>query len=692
MRKIALFLPLIFAACAAEPDTVKTTFQTNRDWAPTIDNRADAAMVYGVAGRMPLEERMASWKEKGYQVHFMTGIAWGAYNDYFTGEWDGRPHWDEGQVEASGDTIWHGRPVPYIVPTENFLKYFKERIIKRAIDADADHIFLEEPEFWSRAGYSESFKREWAAYYGSAWRPQDESPEAFYLSQKLKYHLYQRALAEAFTYAKEYGRSKGRQIRCYVPTHSLINYSKWHIVSPEASLASLDCVDGYIAQVWTGTSRSPVYYNGNYKERIFETAFLEYGCMQSMTAPTGRKIWFLTDPIEDASRDWEDYRRGYQATFTAQLLYPQVNTYEIMPWPDRIYNRPYPVSPGSAEKAKISARYATMMQVMTNALQNMPMAAPLPSKYAVLMGNSLMFQEDEDLSGFFGLALPLLKRGKPVGMVHIENIGYRDALKGVEVLVMTYSNMKPLDPEAHSHIADWVRRGGKLLFCGRDDDPFQGVQEWWNTGGNNYSAPSEHLFEVLGIGADEGVNPCGKGLVYLLRMNPADFVLREDGEKPYLDALEAVCGPIEPTNTLRVERGPYRVVAVMDEGPVGTPHVEEGCLIDLYDPELPVYSKVEMSPGSQGLYYDVAKAPAKAPVILAAASRSYDEKRGKSSFSYMCKGPLDTWNVTRIMLPAEPAEVLVNGEAAQTSWDRFSGTALLRFPNSPEGVKVEIRW
>lgn len=31
-------------------DNVKTTFQTSREWKPSIDNRADAVMVYGVGG------------------------------------------------------------------------------------------------------------------------------------------------------------------------------------------------------------------------------------------------------------------------------------------------------------------------------------------------------------------------------------------------------------------------------------------------------------------------------------------------------------------------------------------------------------------------------------------------------------------------------------------------------------------
>ena len=272
------------------------------------------------------------------------------------------------------------------------------------------------------------------------------------MSSKLKYHLYYRALDEAFTYAKEYGRTKGMDIKCYVPTHSLLNYSQWQIVSPEASLASLPCVDGYIAQVWTGTSREPAHFTGVRKERVFETAFLEYGCMASMTEPTGRKVWFLTDPIEDWPRDWEDYRRNYQATFTAQLLYPQINSYEIMPWPERIYTGLYNKSKDSDEKIRIPSDYATMMQVMVNALQQMPLSETVVSGsrgVSVMMGNSLMFQrfpthegyDDPQLSNFYGMAMPLVKRGVPVSIVHIENLGFEKALADTKVLIMTYSNM-----------------------------------------------------------------------------------------------------------------------------------------------------------------------------------------------------------------------------------------------------------
>ena len=67
-------LLLVLGACGSPvQEAVKTTFQTSQGWRPTLDNRADAVMVYGVGTN--LEERLASWQEKGYQTHFMTGIA-----------------------------------------------------------------------------------------------------------------------------------------------------------------------------------------------------------------------------------------------------------------------------------------------------------------------------------------------------------------------------------------------------------------------------------------------------------------------------------------------------------------------------------------------------------------------------------------------------------------------------------------
>lgn len=725
MKRISLsVLYLAVTWIAFGQSEVKTTFQTSREWRPTIDNRADAVMVYGVGGNpsdkskaVSFEDRVQSWREKGYIVHFMTGIAWGEYKDYFTGEWDGKWHLDEGQVTRNGDTLWHGHLVPYLVPSTNFLKYFKEKHVKRAIDAGIDALFFEEPEFWARAGYSEAFKKEWKKYYGFAWSAPHLSPENTWLSSKLKYELYYQALKEVSDYAKEYGKTKGMNVTCYVPTHSLVNYSQWQIVSPEASLASLPGIDGYIAQVWTGTSREPNYYRGLEKERVFETAFLEYGSMASMTAPTGRKMFFLTDPIEDRSQDWEDYRRNYQATFTAQLLFPSVNNFEIMPWPERIYEGLYSVSAGSKQKTKIPQNYATQMQVMINSLNNMPLTDNTVSGskgVSILMGNSLMFQrfpthknyEDPQLSNFYGMALPLLKLGVPTHIAHIENLGYPKTLGDTRVLLMTYSNMKPLDSMAHEHLSRWVHDGGIIIFNGRDDDPFQGVREWWNTNGLDYLTPSAHLFEKLGLGRvpTEGEYEVGKGSLYVMRHDPKEYVLKDKGDRELVEVIKKLYeGDSEERLTFKnhfhLTRGNYELISVMDESVSEEPFTIEGLFIDLFDPALPILGKKVVKPGNQSMLFNISSiGNKKHPRVLASAGRVTAEKRLKNTYSFIVKGPLHTVNVMRVLLPAMPKKCTITdsrGTIVPTGtweWDDTSNTVFVTFDNDPDGISVSCTY
>lgn len=728
-----LLIALVFQACSKPPQKQtdsksqlrsgeKTVFQTSNPWKPVTDVRADVAIVYSVKDHhekagLTFEQRVQTWRDKGYKTHFMSGIAWGEYQDYFTGKWDGKMHLDEGQVTQKGDTIWHGRMVPYIVPTANFIKYLKEAVIKRVIDAGIDAIYLEEPEFWARAGYSEAFKREWKDYYGFDWRPQHESPENTYLSNKLKYHLYYRAVNECFTFAKQYGKSKGMDVRCYVPTHSLVNYSQWKIVSPEASLASLPVVDGYIAQVWTGTSREPNYFNGLEKSRVFETAFLEYGSMESMTAPTGRKMFFLTDPIEDWPRDWADYKKNYQATFTAQLLYPMIADYEVMPWPDRIYEGYYRTSSDSDKKERIPRFYSTQMQVMINTLNHMPLSDNKVSGsrgIGILMANSLMFQrfpthhgyEDPQLSNFYGQALPLLKRGVPVKTVHIENVSFPETWEDVKILVMSYSNMKPMDKTSHDHIAEWVKKGGVLVYCGRDEDAFQSVQEWWNTGGNSFKAPSEHLFLKLGLKQpfQAGEYNYGDGKIHILRNDPKEFVLKEGGDDAFVKIIKQLYDAetsgekLGFKNHFALKRGPYEIISVVDENSDRTPYTIRGKLIDLFDPEIPVLDEKQVKPGEQAFLYNIGSVEnPETPQVLAAASRVYDERRANGTYSFVAKSPLNTTNVMRILLPEKADEIKVTDAAgkplqADTSWDEFSKTCFLSFENSPEGVNVKLSW
>jgi len=439
--------------------------------------------------------------------------------------------------------------------------------------------------------------------------------------------------------------------------------------------------------------------------------------MVSMTAPTKRKLFFLTDPIEDWPRDWADYKKNYEATFTAQLLYPTVADYEVMPWPERIYTRPYKLA-NSEEKVLIPKYYSTQMQVMVNALNRIEVSANKVTGndgIGVLMGNSLMFQrfpvhnsfEDPQFSNFYGQTLPLVKRGVPVTTVHMENLAYPATLKDIKVLVMSYSNMKPVNAEVHQHLAAWVKKGGVLVYCGADDDPYQQVMEWWKTKGNKFTTPSAHLFELLQVkpGENGGVFHVGKGTLYIIKQNPKEFVLKANGEDKYISTLKqayetsAKAGALQFKNNFYLQRGPYDIVSVMDENTSTSSYEVMGPVIDLFDPKLPALAKKVIEPGSQGFLFNINRVKDKnKPQVIASACRIYDEKVSGKTYSFICKSPLNTRNSMRVLLPVRPSKTeVLNNKAekvsdVETSWDEASRTLYFSFDNSPDGIRVTLSW
>ena len=720
-----------------EPRKLENTLlQSSRPWDSLVDIRCDIAMVYGGysvrdGGFNPHNTAMDGWKERGYKIFWMRGISWG-HPGYYEGRWDGKPHLDEYQITATGDTVAYHQ-----VPTQNYINYLK-KLLKTIIDDGVDVLFFEEPEFTSRAGYSEAFKRAWQEHYGTPWQPQDASPENYYLSQKLKYWLNYDAINQCFTYAKEYGKSLGRDIRCMEATHTLINYAQWHVVSPECSLASLPCLDGYVSQTWTGTSREFNYYNGDYRERCFETAYLEFGCMESMTAPTGRRVYFLSDPIEDNIKDWDDYKNNYEALIAAQLLYPKNNYYQVIPWPQRVYEVKYPVGPDSDEEDYISRPYSTQIGIMYDMFEKMPLSDNKVSGsngISVVMANSIMFQgvardvptkpslqtnvsefialdrtheemtetNDPQISNFFGLVNPFMKRGVPVHFVHMENMQYPDTWKDVKVLLMSYANQKPMEEAQHTYIANWVKDGGILVYASRDNDPFQGVPEWWNTGDNHYDKPVNHLFELLGVpkDAEEGTYECGKGKVCVIRQNPKEMVYYKGGDKTLVEKVKQLYDstgePLEFKNSFYLERGPYTIISVIDEYEDATPYIAEGLYVDLFDPKLPVITKKVVNPGKRALLFDLRKIDHKRkPQIIAAASRAYDEVVKGRNYTFNVKGPYNTTNAMRIYLPSEPKAITVSrgGTPVEftSEWDAASKTMFMEFENHHDGIDVSIKY
>jgi hypothetical protein len=266
--------------------------------------------------------------------------------------------------------------------------------------------------------------------------------------------------------------------------------------------------------------------------------------------------------------------------------------------------------------------------------------------------------------------------------------------------------MKPMAPDCHIHIADWVKKGGVLVYCSRDDDDFQTVQEWWNTNGNSYQRPVDHLFKLMGIaaGADEGTYAYGNGTVCVIRKNPKEFVMEMNNDQAYVDKIRELYenntkgGKLIFKNNFYLERGPFDLIAVMEEGVDQQPYETKGLYIDLFDYRLPVLAKKVVKPGEQAYLYNMNRiTDRKKPQVLAAAARAYDEQIGKNTYSFVVKSPINTTNNMRVLLPAEPRAVKVTGpdgaplETVQ-EWDKASKTCFLSFENYPDGVKVDIAW
>jgi hypothetical protein len=689
----------------------RTSFQTSQAWNPLGNLRADVAMVYGIDKTMP--ERVKSWRDRGYRVHLMTGVSWGQYQDYLYGRFDGTNHVDNAQTDQQGRKISHGGDVYYMCPAENFGGFLCLGV-QRALDAGVEAIHLEEPEFWARAGYSEGFKREWQSYYHEPWQPPHETVDGQWRASKLKYFLYRRALQQVFAYVKAHNQRTGQSVRCYVPTHSVINYAHWCIVSPESSLAKLEGCDGYIAQVWTGTSRTPNHFRGLRKERTFETAFLEYGAMQNLVRGTGRSVWFLNDPIEDNPRhDWDDYRGNWESTLVASLLQPDVWRFEVAPWPERIFGGTYPRNGPRENRRSIPPEYASELQVVMQALNDMKQSDVSwdcgTRGIGLLISDSMMFQReqptpsDPNMAQLYGLALPLVKRGMPLTPVQLENVTLPGFLKDQRILMLTYQGQKPLSADVHPPLAAWVKAGGVLVMVDDDKDPYNRVREWWNEHGKSKRIPRQDLFAALGV-TDEQFSQeqapsvaVGKGAVIWLRESPVRFALSAAGDARLAEAMKTAARTAglswKETSYFAVRRGPYVVAAGLDESIPGDPRELKGRFVNLFDPELKTRTSVVLTPGSRFLLLDLDVRKSESPRLLASACKALPSKSEGRKLAWTVEGIGKTPAIILVSSAKAPRSIQLDDQPLKTfNYDATEKLLRVRFPNEarPRTLRMDF--
>ena len=738
-----------------EKEEIKTGFQEIEPWSSEIDLQTDFVMVYGL--NESLESRMQQYRERGYKVHLMLGCAWGNYKEYLCGRWDGKEHWDECQTDRNGNPILHGVDTPYMVPTRSFIQYLTEHLCA-LIDKGITEIYMEEPEFWEAGGYSEAFKKEYLAYYGVDWEPPHTNINAKYRSSRLKAYLYGRLVRHLSRNIKEYGRKTGKEIHFYVATHSLVNYAQWKIMSPESRLLDVDEVDGFIAQVWTGTSGTGNVYEGHYKSRTFETAYLEYGIMQELVKGTDKEVWFLQDPVEDnPEHGWEEYEDKYKKTLTAALFWPDVDHYEVCPWPNRVFKGRYPRKVGLAEgmiptedmegAKNIPDTYATFLASMIQTLGDMTKGENETEKDAVgvfladscmyqrtypdhvehhgqkinLSGmedwmNRLIFQKEEErqlllsmekmeyaykeccaFPDWFGLTLPLLKYGLPIQPVYFDHmVRYDEYLRKYRYLILSYEFMKPESEEFHHKLVEWVKQGGTLFYIGKDFDPYNYLQEWWQK--FFCDTPAQHLFAEFGMDK-EPANGCyriGEGNVLVWNEVPALLSVNEAIADKYRnwirEGLKMGGYHWKMCNYLSVRRDPYIVIASMQESDMGSVYTKEGLFVDLYEDKYPVVERVLVEPGQEKLLFDLEKIKEDVRII-ATAARIENMACENGQLSIEAKA-IDHIQVNmRIRLPGKPEDLCAHTESGknmelQSVWDEKSRTVLLSYRSNNEKVYI----
>ncbi len=478
-----------------------TSFQTHSAYREDHDLKTDAVLVFSSS-----KEVIESWQKEGYIVKTMYGFRAGP--NYVA------EHEDEVQTSASGELLQCGPGSYYMVPTKNridvALDYFRT-----AIQNGTSAVCPEEPEFWANAGYSNAFKREWKDFYNEEWVDPSSSVLARWKSENLKAFLQLRMIRSILEDAKK----QNPNIIGMVAHHSPVNYFTWAVPYYYHQINNIPQLDEIIGQVWTGTARSACKYEGVMAERTFENAFLEYSSLYNHIRGTEKRMWFLMDPLEDnPDRTMADYHTNYHLTLIASLLFPEVDAFEVLPWPARIFNR-------------VPEDFATSINIIIRALQDMHKQSGYSLNagtegIAVLIADSIGMQRAaphrSNSSGFYGLTLPLVYKGIPVQIAQLERVGEPGYLDTYRVILLSYDLMKPVDESYGLALAKWVKNGGVLIFFG-GSDPYNDLPEWWAKKG--YSTPQEQLFQELGLEVGKHITSIAK--------NP-EFVKILEADKRYM--------------------------------------------------------------------------------------------------------------------------------------------------------------
>lgn len=710
---IALCWPALLAAQNTSRTSfinAKTWFQTNSNYDPRIALAVDAVVVHmSHAGvRWPgLRDQIAGWHDRGYTVGRMFFSDSDASNEYWTGKFDGTPHPEDVEKDAGGKTVLCAGVRPYMLPTPGWTKYLEE-MVKHSIACGADAILPEEPLAHVHTGYEKEFAKLWEQEYKQPWLPENKSPEARFMTAELKRHLYGRLEARLAEVTREEALKAGRQIPFLLPVHTIYSNVASHLTAPLGESTNMPGVDGFVGQVWTGPINWSNANYGSENKSFFASAYALYDYFAELAVRGNRKLWMLVDPVEDdPNHTWPEFEQWYKHSTVASMMFPGINLFEVMPWPDRIFLPGYSMGGGTPAPERFRVITLSIVQAMQDLPSEGKWVAPakdgVTEGVGVAVSDSLMSRHVKMpmLQDPFSLLIPLAQAGVPVSSCVMERVRESQYLSRFRVIVVADAVYRPPSPDLNTALAQWVKRGGCLVLVG-EPEPLD-VPMWWTRMG--LKSPMEHLIAQLGSapGTAESEEPVGRGYILRLPKPASSFADPETSRRVYLPLIAralqraGVAGGLQQPGTFCLRRGAYVVTHAATQ-----PLQMKGSFIDVLDPQLPLVTQVSLKPGESGLYRDVATTIAAAQrnprssSVLHTTHRLMHDRWTREGGEILIRGPKETPGLVRLTCPegksAEAAGTSADGQPVKVDITTEGTTALLKFPNEPPGVVLRVKW
>ena len=730
------------AVITPRPSRPHTSFFYAWPYDPAMAVPTDAVRLYFWSAKSD-PAMCGTWAEKNFAAQTMIHSRFGQ---------EVRKHMDEVQTRRDGARFSVGGPITsvgieadpdyYMVPTKERTT-LAQLYYSGPLGAGATGIGFDEPEYHVQAGYSDSFKKEWQLRYGTPWQPPHSSVDARYQSEKLKAFLLRRQVEDILTDAQRRKPSATR----LVAWHSPVNYPHWGFVSMHYDLLQIPALQEIIAEVWTGTARTPVLSAGVRAERTFEVGYIEYSSCYHLARGTGKRMWFLMDPMEDnLNRPMEDYQRNYAQTLLAALMFPRVDSYEVLVWPNRIFGH-------------VPEEYATLINTVVGALCEMwrypeGQVQAGSEGMGTFVADSIGWQRAEpsasDYEGFFALCLPFVLRGVPVQVLSLDRAAEPGYLDGFKTLLVSYDFLKPMSPALNQALADWTRRGGSLVFIGGTDAYNTLTDSWWRKAG--YATPGEDLFAQMGLPLRHGqacANPgkesilesvtnalvsdlsrlripgvypvtiytpplgvtplyrldgepappvweaaVGKGTAFFVGVAPGYFSATEESSR-WLRALarrafEKSRGTYREQPYFLVRRGPYVGIRTLEKD-----HAAQGRFVDLLSPTLAVLDNPTVIAQGCAFWSELGSAK-DTPRVVAVSGRLRASNEQELTTAFLVQAPARTEGAARLWAGkktvGEAKAFTIFGAPVPITVHQESNTVLLQYPNDADGIVARVEW